>query len=1038
MKGDNMGNPKLQYAVRAALAAAAASAVVPMAYAQTAPAAQTAAASDTALEEVVVTGSRLNQLPNEVSISPVTSLTSLDIAQTGLVRTEDLLNNLPQVIAEQSSGTSISSNGTATVSLRGLGSQRTLVLVNGKRLMPGAGLGPTVGNSADINQIPADLIERADVLTGGASAVYGADAVAGVVNFVLNTHFEGVRIDANYGFGRHSNSNSTLLGDLTAQGDPAPDSTVDAGFNKDISFLAGANFADGKGNATVYATYLKSSPAVGYQYDFAGCTLNTPGSLPGPGKLACGGSSSSATGRFMEFGGTTTGNAYTRLANRTVSPDGNFGPYSAANSYNYGALSYLQRAAERYTAGSFLTYDINDNASAYSEFMFARNSSSANYGPSGLFAFGTPVISCDNPLLTGPETAILCSQANITQNQNTFGPPNLGGNPLGGNPNVTGRNILLYAARRSVETGPRVDNYQSDAFREVVGLRGKFNDAISYDVYGQIGITQMGDVENGFLGTQQVNRALNVVTNPATGQPACVAAINGDDPACVPWNIWTPGGVTAAQLAYLKVASGYQIITKEYIVDGSVTADMSKYGIQLPTANNGLNLAAGVEYRQESYVFTPDYIFGNGFASGGNGAQAPIDGGFHVAEIFTEAKMPLLEDKFLAKSLSVEAGYRYSSYTSGFNTNTYKFGVEWTPISDLKVRGGYNRAVRAPSVSDLFAPGVVGAGGTADPCWGPAVGGLVQGHSLAYCQNTGVTAAEFGNIVANPAAQINTSVSGNQKLTPEIADTFTYGFVVTPTFAPGWVTSIDYYYIKIANAIESLSSNTIVNDCGLSGNAALCGLIHRGGGTGSLWFNNTNFVNAQEENIGVISTKGIDLASSYHFDVGAFGKIGVSLSGTRVLNFFTRPVDLPAFPGSYDCAGYFGTTCNAPTPHWRHVLNTDWQAPWAGLDLAVRWRYIGPTQSDRVSQDPQLSQTYFAPTSRIGGYSYLDLSAAVPIASTGINLRVGVNNITDKPPPIVANGNYSDCPNTSCNDNTWVGTYDTLGRYLYAHVSVKF
>jgi len=207
-----MGNTKLQYAVRAVLAAAAASAVVP-AHAQTA----SAAASDAALQEVVVTGSRLAISPNDVSISPITSLGALDIAKTGLVRTEDLLNNLPQVVAEQSGGTSISSNGTATVSLRGLGSQRTLVLVNGTRLAPGAGLsaaGNNTSSSPDINQIPADLIEQVDVLTGGASAVYGADAVAGVVNFVLNTHFEGVRIDGNYGYGRYDNNHADLQANL--------------------------------------------------------------------------------------------------------------------------------------------------------------------------------------------------------------------------------------------------------------------------------------------------------------------------------------------------------------------------------------------------------------------------------------------------------------------------------------------------------------------------------------------------------------------------------------------------------------------------------------------------------------------------------------------------------------------------------------------------------------------------------------------------------------------------------------------------------
>jgi outer membrane receptor protein involved in Fe transport len=1022
-------NRKLQFAIRAALAAAATTAAVPIAMAQTV-AATTSTASSTSLEEVVVTGSRLQQSPNDVSISPVTSITSLDIAQTGLVRAEDILNNLPQVIAEQSSGTSISSNGTATVSLRGLGSQRTLVLVNGKRMSPGGGIGNTTASSPDINQIPADLIERVDVLTGGASAVYGADAVAGVVNFVLNTHFEGVRVDANYQFGMHKNDNQTFLNDLTAANQPLPESTVDAGFTKDISFLAGSNFADGKGNATVYFTYLNQGPAVGYQYDYAGCTLNTPSALPGPGHLKCGGSSSSATGRFLELG-QTANSAYHTLADKTVdAKTGQFRDYSAADSYNYGALSYLQRAAERYTAGSFLNYDINDSTNAYSEFMFARNTSSADYGPSGLFAFGTPTISCSNPLLNASEVAALCSPGNIAANQATFG--------------GTGNNIVLYAARRSVEGGPRVDNYISDSFREVLGVKGKWGEAWSYDIYGQAGITQMQDIEGGFLGVQQVNRALDVITGPATlpsgktnplaGQPECRTTYDGSDPNCLPWNIWNTGGVTPAQLAYLTVPSGYTIKTTEYITDASATGDLGKYGIQIPSAASGMQVNIGAEYREEKYDFDPDYIFANGFESGGNGAFSAIHGQFHVGEAFTEMRLPIIDDKPGAYQLSTEAGYRYSSYTSGFNTNTYKFGVEWAPVQDLRFRAGYNRAIRAPSLGDLYAPPVIGAGGTADPCWGAAVNGLVNGHTAAFCANTGVTAAEFGHILPNPAAQVNTSLGGNINLTPEIADTYTAGFVFNPHFVPGLVLSIDYYDIKIKNTIESLTSNTVVSDCGTTGLASLCSLIHRGAGTGSLWFNNTNYINTDEVNIGQISTRGIDLASHYRIDMGDMGKIGLSLSGSRTLDFMTQPVPTG---GSYDCVGYFGTTCGAPTPAWRHVLNTDWAAPWLGLDLTVRWRYIGPVSTDRQSQDPQLSQTYYGGSSHIGGYSYIDMSASIPLPG-GVNIRLGVNNITDKAPPIVANGNYSDCPNTSCNDNTWVGTYDTLGRLLYAHVSAKF
>lgn len=1017
-----MGNTKLQYAVRAVLAAAAASAVVP-AHAQTAP----AAANDTALQEVVVTGSRLAISPNDVSISPITSLDSLDIAKSGLVRTEDLLNNLPSVVAEQSGGTSISSNGTATVSLRGLGSQRTMVLVNGTRLAPGAGLsaaGNNTSSSPDINQIPADLIERVDVLTGGASAVYGADAVAGVVNFVLNTHFEGVRIDSNYGFGRYNNDHQDLLNNLIAKGDPVPPSVTDAGFNKDISFLAGSNFADGKGNATVYATYLRTSPAVGYQYDYAGCSLNTPSVLPGPGGLSCGGSGTPATGRFAVYGSTVAGGAVkpvTPASSYAIDPTtGAFRPYSnATDSYNYGGLSFLQRAAERYTAGSFLNYDINDHTNVYSDFMYARNSSEANYGPSGLFSYTAATISCANPLLSAQELSILCAPATIAANQLAF-PQNAGTN-----------NINLYVGRRAVENGPREDNYLSNSFRETLGVKGKWLEGLSYDLYGQIGINTMHDSEANFINSTSGTNALNVIQT-ATG-PQCVVG-----PPCVPWDIFQKGGVTPAAINYIDVPATYSVTVKEFIVDGSVTADLEKFGMKLPTASSGPSFNLGAEYRSENYIFDPDYIFENGLNSGGNGAQSPIDGGFHVSEIYTEGRLPVLNDLPAAYDLSFDAGYRYSKYTSGFNTNTYKFGVEYAPIKDVKLRGGYNRAVRAPSVGDLFSPSVIGAGGTADPCWGPVVGGTggttgtIQGHDFAYCARTGVTAAEWGNIATNPAAQINTSVGGNINLKPEIADTFTYGFVFQPTFVPNLVASLDFYYIRIKNTIESLTSNTITNNCGE--NNIGCDLIHRGAGTGSLWFNNNDFVTATEQNIGTISTKGIDLASHYSFDTG-YGKVGIQLLGTRVLNSFVAPI---AGGAAYNCAGYWGTTCGAPTPHWRHVLNSDWQAPWAGLDLSVRWRYIGPTQTDHSSQDPQLASTYYLGTAHIGGYSYIDLSLSAPIASTGIDLRVGVNNLTGKAPPIIPSGSYSECPNTSCNDNTWVGTYDTLGRYLYAHVQVKF
>ncbi len=308
----------VRHAVRLAIAGAAAAA-------STAALAQSAAVTSPPskdLEEVIVTGTRIQQSPNSVSIAPVASITSDDIAKSGLVRTEDLLNNLPQVIAEQGSGQSISADGTASVSLRGLGSYRTLVLINGRRMQPGGGI--INASSPDINQIPAAMVERVDVLTGGASSTYGADAVAGVVNFIMNTHFEGVRVDFDYGQNMYEQNNDFAQGALRAKGIPVPGSFT-GGQNRDWSFMAGSNFADGKGNATVYATYLNTSPVVGSQLDYAGCTLNSAGAAPAPGKLwapvTCGGSSSSAGGRFLDFGATAPG--FSSSIDATVDPKTN-------------------------------------------------------------------------------------------------------------------------------------------------------------------------------------------------------------------------------------------------------------------------------------------------------------------------------------------------------------------------------------------------------------------------------------------------------------------------------------------------------------------------------------------------------------------------------------------------------------------------------------------------------------------------------------------------------------------------------------------
>src|ERR1700723_2167078 len=277
--GATMGNHKLRRAIRVALGGGTLVASIGAAQAQTTPA---AAAADTAeIQEVIVTGSRI-QSANLVSISPVTTVTATEIEQTGATRIEDVLNSLPSVFSAQASTISNASDGTATVDLHDLGPERTLVLVNGRRLAPGA---PDGRNFADLDQIPVELVERVEVLTGGASSTYGADAVAGVVNFIMNTHYEGVKIDVGYGMYQHNNHESLYSGIESAQGDATPPSEVNTGFNKSLAFTAGSNFADGKGNATVYATYQTQAAVLQSKFDYSACTLTAgpAGSRPGAG-----------------------------------------------------------------------------------------------------------------------------------------------------------------------------------------------------------------------------------------------------------------------------------------------------------------------------------------------------------------------------------------------------------------------------------------------------------------------------------------------------------------------------------------------------------------------------------------------------------------------------------------------------------------------------------------------------------------------------------------------------------------------------------
>ena len=1008
-------NRKLQIAVRAALATAAATAVVPAAWSQTAP----AVANETpnaGLEEVVVTGSRITSSPNLTAISPITSVDAGYISSTNMSRVEDILNNLPMVFASQNSTVSNGSNGTASVNLRGMGPQRTLVLVNGRRLGPGLGSGT---NISDINEVPAALIERIDILTGGASSVYGADAVAGVVNFVLNTHFEGVKVDSSYSYFQHDNNNSLAQGVVSAGGDALPDHSVNTGFGKNVSVLMGSNFADNKGNATFYLTYDKAAAVLEAKYDYAACVMDATKA----GSLACGGSGTSAKngagGYFQAYA-----NGSPLFTNTVDGKTGAFRPFTAADTYNFGPLNFFQRPNERWTGGSFVNYEINEHLTAYGEVMLARNTTDAQIAASGDFFTETP-IPCADPLLTAQEATAICAAAAA---QGTPG------------------SALLDIGRRNVEGGGRILDVTNNTMRAVAGLKGSIIDGLTFDVYAQRDSTDTMLRNENYFDAVKVTNALNVITGPATlangnanplaGQPECASVYNGTDPACVPWNIWVPNGVTAAALKYLSIPLLTDATSIEYVVSGSVTADMGKWNIKSPLADEGIKLNLGAEYRSESAVFAPDLASEAGNAEGAGGATVPVSGNYHVGEAFTEIGIPLLDHKPMAESLGLEIGYRYSDYNLGFKTNTYKFGGEWAPTTDFRVRASYSRAVRAPNIAELFAPQAVGLDGTTDPC-----AGATPKATQAQCVLAGVSAAQYGHIGANSAGQYNGLIGGNPNLTPEKSDTYSAGIVMTPRFIENFSMSFDYYNIKLQDTIGTIGGDTIINNCIATGAPVFCDAIHRDQ-NGSLFRTNAGFITDTNVNFGSLTTRGVDAKVNYRMPIDDLGSLLFNLEGTRLINLGKEPLTGgPAF----DCAGYFGTVCGAPNAKWRHIFNTTWATPWSGFDLTARWRFLSGADAEQISPNPQLAGNALPLTQHIKPYSYFDLSADVSLYKM-FKLQLGVNNVLDKDPPIITAGGSgfaSDCPTltpngSSCNGNTFPGTYDALGRFFFARITAQF
>jgi outer membrane receptor protein involved in Fe transport len=990
------------------------------------------------IDEIIVTGSRIKRR-NLISTSPVTQVDAEEFSFQGVTRVEDLLNNLPQTVAGQSSFVNNGSTGTATVDLRGLSADRTLTLLNGRRLPSGS----PIELAADINQIPGMLIERVEILTGGASATYGSDAIAGVVNFITIDDFEGLQFD--YQLSQYRHDNDSPLAQLVEEaGYELPASSVSDGETHNFSLIAGFDLPNGRGNLTAYAGWRDVKGVTESERDYSACALDAD--------MFCGGSIVIPDGYFTDFGllthpdcvlaaSPTPEDPNAMTCNRIpafdyatgqptgeVDSDGNlvmmnepvlpwFGNSSGSATmpwpgtfdylvepgtdtfvdwdghpnafYNYAPHNYYMRPDERITAGLFGHYDLGRDSEFYLELNYMNDKSVAQLAPSGSF-FLDYTVHCDNPLLSQQQFDLICGRFNLAPSDSQ----------------------LVFINRRNAEGGPRRAEWEHTQYRAVLGVRGDLGATWSYDGFVNYSEVQFDEVFDEDLSITRMTRAIDVVTNPVSGQAVCRSTLEDPDdevnydPDCVPWNIFESGAVTDAAVDYITIPLFFDGSTRQLQSNVYVSADLGDYGVRLPGADDGIKFVLGLEYRDDHVKYNPDPRAESGDVSGFGGSDPPVSAGYSVKEIFTEASVPLLQGKPAAELVSIDAAYRYSYYSTDKQTDTYKVAGEWSPVPALRFRASFQRAVRVGNVNELFSPLQEGVDfGAVDSCEGPN-----PTATLEQCQNTGLSASLYGTKPEDFAWAIKSG--GNPELDPEESDTVSYGLIITPEFIPQLSISVDYFDIDVEGAIDGVDAGFVFDQCIETGQARYCDSIHRDPVTGSLAFGG-GYVDVRNRNIAALKTSGVDAVADYLQPIGRFGDVQFTLVGT-----YMDSLQVQALPGQVpmECAGTY--TCWGVLPELATNLRATWITPW-DASISLLWRHMSKVTPEEESSE--WYQGFDLPST-----DYFDL-AAVWDPTDSVSLRFGINNLFDEDPPI--------CPCST--GNTLPTFYDALGRYLFAGVNFR-
>ena len=963
------------------------------------------------VEEVVVTGTRIAD-PNVTSSSQITSIDGEELLVRGITRVEDYLNDLPQISPGQSITNSNGASGTATANLRNLGCSRTLVLMNGRRMVSGTTGG---GNCADLNTVPTLLLDKVEVLTGGASSVYGSDAVAGVVNFILDDEFVGMKSSFYHGFYQHKNDNSSLR-DLVASYDYAlAPKDVTTGDTEKVSVAFGGEIDGGKGHITAFMEHTDTKPILQGEYDISACALRS-------GFSGCGGSSTIPPGRWADFGGYNAGgfvNVDPTITGVDFKVLGNEFVPRAGQAYNYNPTNFFQRPDDRFNSGFFGKYEVSDNAEVYVDMTYMKSESNAQIAYSGTFGNITS-LPCYNAFLSEQQYNAACGD--WTGMGGDHAPDFASGaaalaylanlDLAVGDGSILGYKAPLYSLKRNVEGNPRQSIFAYKSFTQTVGVRGDINDNWSYDAYYQTSNVVYNNEYRNDLSVTAINRAVDVVS--VNGVPTCVSALNGTDSTCVPYNLFQ-GGLPGDQGIQGVIDGGQElqsyIANSTYINGDGEQTTFTAYvtgdtGYSIPGAPGNVSVVAGFESRELSSDFRPDLPSRTGDRSGSGGATLPLGGTYDVDEFFVELGIPVTD------TVSMDAGFRSADYSTGNDTTAMKLGAFWTVNDKISVRGSFQTSQRHANLAELYqgiGQGLVDL--DYDPCGIDPDTGAAPIATQEQCLNTGLPANLYGTDLKSPADQYNIQTGGNPNVNPEESESMTIGVVLNPM--DGLTLTVDYFDITVEDGIGTVSPKTALDKCIETGAAAFCNLINRNPVNGSLWLTG-GYISAQITNISEEQTSGIDVIFDYSVDTN-WGPLVVS-GVTTLLDSY----DIIELPGeaAIGCSGNWGGSCGKnPMPEvmgsYTVGLTTEFDT-----DVILGVRYLGETD-DLNANDIDFD-----------AYTYLDATAIYSV-NDNMSVTLGVSNLLDKEP-----GYTSDAGTAPGNGNTFPGYFDAFGRHI--HLSINY